>query len=241
MTNYLKRFIPNYSTITYPLRRLTQEDVKYEWNQECENAFQSLKTSLSEDSCISYFDESKETLIYCDASPVGISAILLQRTKNKNDTKVIAYSSRSLTSTEMRYSQIERETLAVTYACGKNHLYLLGRSFILYNDNKALTNILNNPKSVPPPRIERMLLRIQGYTFTTEYVKSGDNVADYLSRHPTSITSNLKYIENHVNFISTYASLRAITLDDIKLATKTDPFLQKLTDITVNNTWHMLE
>ena len=241
MTNYLKRFIPNYSTITYPLRRLTQKDVKYEWNQECENAFQSLKTSLSEDSCISYFDESKETLIYCDASPVGISAILLQRTKNKNDTKVIAYSSRSLTSTEMRYSQIERETLAVTYACGKNHLYLLGRSFILYNDNKALTNILNNPKSVPPPRIERMLLRIQGYTFTTEYVKSGDNVADYLSRHPTSITSNLKYIENHVNFISTYASLRAITLDDIKLATKTDPFLQKLIDITVNNTWHMLD
>lgn len=86
-----------------------------------------------------------------------------------------------------------------------------------------------------------MLLRIQEYTFTTEYIKSGDNVADYLSRHPTSNVKNLKYIENHVNFVSAYASLRAITLDDIKLATQTDPFLQKLIDITISNTWHRLD
>ena len=241
MTNYLKRFIPNYSTITYPLRRLTQKEIDFEWNQECENAFQNLKTSLSEKSCIAYFDEQKETLIYCDASPVGISAILLQRTKGKSDTKVVAYSSRSLTNTEMRYSQIERETLAVTYACEKNHLYLFGRNFVLYNDNKALTNILNNPKSTPPPRIERMLLRIQGYTFTTEYVRSGENVADYLSRHPTSDLSHLQYIENHINFISTFASPQAITLEHIKIATKADPFLQKLTEIMNKNTWYMLD
>ncbi|XP_057305434.1 uncharacterized protein LOC130642365 [Hydractinia symbiolongicarpus] len=88
---------------------LTQKDAKYEWSPECETAFQTPKTLPSEDSCISYFDENKETLIYCDASPVGISAFLLQRTKGKADTKVVGYSSRSLNKTEMRYSQIERK------------------------------------------------------------------------------------------------------------------------------------
>ena len=84
----------------------------------------------------------------------------------------------------MRYSQIERECLAVTYACERNRLYLHGKQFTIVNDNKALINILNNPKSKPPLRIERMLLRLQGYNFQTKYVQSAKNISDFLSRHP---------------------------------------------------------
>ena len=88
--------------------------------------------------------------------------------------------------------------------------------------------MLNNPKITPPPRIERMLLRIQGYTFDINFVPSSENIADYLSRHPRSEKSSSKYIEEHINFITSYARPSAITLDEIKIATKVDPFLQKL-------------
>ena len=58
----------------------------------------------------------------------------------------------------MNYSKIERECLATTYACEKNNLYLFRKYFTLYSDNKALVNILNNSKSTPPQRIERIQL-----------------------------------------------------------------------------------
>ena len=91
LANYLKRFIPDYSSLTHPLRELTKKDKPFEWSEQCENSFQAIKTALTETSCVTYFDEKKETLVFCDASTVGISSILLQKTKGKHDTKVIAY------------------------------------------------------------------------------------------------------------------------------------------------------
>ena len=120
MTNYLKRFIPAYSSITYPLRKLTKQDSQFIWDKHCENAFQQLKSSLTSSSCISYYDEKSDLFLYCDASPVGISSILLQKTPGKHDMNVIAYCSRALNEVEQRYSQIERECLSVEYACVRN-------------------------------------------------------------------------------------------------------------------------
>ena len=111
---------------------------------------------------LSYFDECKETCIYTDASPFGILAILLQKSTD-DDYKVISYSSRALTETEQRYSQLERECLSIVYGCEKNRLYLLGRHFDIYNNHKALFHLINNPKSQIPLRIERMTLRLQHF------------------------------------------------------------------------------
>ena len=110
-----------------------------------------MKNILTSDSCIQYFDEKKLVILYCDASPVGISAGLLQQIDGK-DPNVIAYSSRSLSENEKRYSQIKRELLIITYACERNRLYLFGGSFTIFCDSKALVHILNNPNSKLPPR-----------------------------------------------------------------------------------------
>ena len=107
-----------------------------------------------------YFDEKKHTVIYCDASPVGLSSISLQKGENDN-AHVISYSSRSLTTTEQKYSQIERECLSLVYAWKKHHVYVFGRKFKMYCDNKALVNLLKRPSSKLPLRIERMLLQLQ--------------------------------------------------------------------------------
>ena len=65
--------------------------------------------ALSEAPVMSYFDTNKETFVTVDASPVGVSAILSQATKNSDNYKVVAYASRGLSDTEKRYSQTEKE------------------------------------------------------------------------------------------------------------------------------------
>ena len=97
MVNYLKRFIPVFSTLTYLLRQLTH------WTDACEKSFNILNNMLTDAAINTYFDEQKETILYCDASLFGISSILLQN-DNKGHLQVISYSSRSLNTTEQYYN-----------------------------------------------------------------------------------------------------------------------------------------
>ena len=239
--NYLKRFIPDYSTITHPLRQLTKKDAVFKWCDKCEKAFQTIITSLSEKSCVSYFSENKETFIYCDASPVGISAILLQQTPGKKDLQVINYSSRSLTETESRYSQIERECLSMVYACERNRIYVLGRKFTLFNDQKALINLLNNANAKVPLRIERMFLRLQGYAFTAKHITSEQNISDYISRHPKIVNTNeINYIESYVNMVTEFSTPKAFCIKDIATETNKDNELSILKKFIRENNWYTL-
>ena len=82
MVNYLKRFIPVFSTLTYLLRQLTHKHTKFIWTDACEKSFNILNNMLTDAAINTYFDEQKETILYCDASPFGLSSILLQ-----NDNK----------------------------------------------------------------------------------------------------------------------------------------------------------
>ena len=77
MINYLKRFIPDFSKLTYPTRKLTHQDIKFEWSDDCEKSFQTLNNYLTEKAVNTYFYEKKNTVIYCKASPVESSSILL--------------------------------------------------------------------------------------------------------------------------------------------------------------------
>lgn len=243
LANYLKAFIPDYSTITYPLRSLLKNDTDYKWSNECEEAFTKLKAAISSDTCITYFDNRKDTFLFTDASPYGISAIVLQKSPSEKDAKIVSFSSRALTKTEMNYAQIERECLALVYGCERNRLYLLGRQFTAYNDHKALVNILNNPKSTIPLRIERLSLRLQGYQFLLKHVKSEDNISDYPSRHPHDMAEDTvtETTEEYVNQLAEYACPNALTLDNIRQATKADKLCQEVIKLVQNRNWYTIE
>ena len=226
----MKRFINDFSTLTDPLRELLKEGVPYIWITKQEKAFEKLKLELCIDTCISYFANRKETILYTDASPVGLSAILIQKMPDQTDEKIVAYSSRALTETEKNYSQIERECLAIVYWCEKNRLYLLGREFTIYGDHKAVINILNNPKSVVPLRIERLTLRLQRYSFKIVHIKGEKNISNYPSRHPKAETRpNTNSLEDPVNFTIYYACPNVLILLDIKTETLHDKTMQMLT------------
>ena len=103
----------------------------------------------------------------------------------------MAYVSRSLTSVEQKYSQTEKEALAIVWAIERLHIYLYGGHFTLVTDCKPLQWIFKNPKSKPPARIERWSLRLQEYSFSVKHIQGSENPSDYLSRHP--VRKQLKY------------------------------------------------
>lgn len=90
-----------------------------------------------------------------DASPVGVGALLVQ------EGKIVNYASKALNDVEMRYTQIERESLAILYAIEKFNLYVLGKGFTVHSDHQPLQRLFNKPRSKPTARIERWLLRLQ--------------------------------------------------------------------------------
>ena len=155
MSNYCSQFIPDYATLTAPLRELTKKNATIKWSEECQAAYDTLKFILTNSPVVSYFDVNKESIVLVDASPVGLSAVLAQRVPHSQETKIIAYASHSLTEVETRYSQTEKEALAIVWGVEHFHLYLYGAPFVLYTDHKPLEVIYANPCSKPPARVER--------------------------------------------------------------------------------------
>ena len=145
LTNYVSRFVPNYSDITKPLRDLTKKETQWAWTDEHDIAFQRLKDMLTNTTTMRYFNPNAETEVIVDASPHGVGAILTQRDTDEEENHVVAYASRALTDVETRYSQTEREALAVVWACEHFHLYLLGDHFTVTSDHKPLEGIYKKP------------------------------------------------------------------------------------------------
>ena len=203
MANYSSQYIPNFATITAPLRFLTKNDTPFVWTTVHKNAFDNLKAALTSAPFMAYFDIHKETFVVVDASPVGVSAILSQKSPNVANSKVIAYTSRALSPVETRYSQTEREALAIVWAVEHVHMFLFGHHFTLVTDHKPLEIIYGTTRSKPSARIERWVLRLQPYHFNVIYKPGATNPADYLSRHPASphMSHPDRMAEEYVNFI----------------------------------------
>ena len=229
MGNYISRFIRNFSTMVEPLRELTKSDVEWFWGPPQERALQRLKDAMTSTTVMSYFDPSMQTEVSVDASPVGLGAILAQRKDGTSEPHVVAYASRALTPVERRYSQIEREALAIVWSCERLNLYLLGSEFKPLSDHKPLELIFNHAKSRPPARIERWALRLQPYNFTVVHIAGKTNPADYMSRHPTKMQVHSREesaAEAYINFVTHETTPKTVTLGEISAATLTDTALQ---------------
>ena len=178
MISYVSKFIPNMSEINAPLRDLKTQE--WNWGKDQESAFVKLKSMLTSNTILQYYDVTKPVLISVDASMRGLGAAMIQ------ENKVVAYASRSLTPTQQRYAQIEKEALAVVFGCSKFHKYIYGKPDVkIESDHKPLENILKKPIHNAPMRIQRMLLKLQPYSFSLVYTKGKDiGLADCLSRFP---------------------------------------------------------
>ena len=188
-----------------------------------------------------YFNPSFRTELIVDASPIGLGAILRQVTTHRG-TNIIAYASHSLTDCESRYSQTEREALAVVWGIEHFHLYLYGSSFQVITDHKPLETIFNNPTCKATARLERLQLRLQPYKTKIIYKPGADNPADYMSRHSdpkqSQNPSHLSRLDAYINFVTTNAVPPSVTLQEVKDSIAADETLQSLARVITNQRWH---
>ena len=160
------------------------------WTTQHETAFHAIKEKLGTTALLNYYDPNLKTEVICDGSPVGEGSMLVQYDPKTQEPRVITYNSRSLTDVEKRYGQIERESPpAIQYGCLRNEIYLLGRDFDVITDHKPLVTLYNNPRRPGPFRVERMRLKLQGFSFKVVYRTGKLNPADYTSRHPLPLPS----------------------------------------------------
>ena len=123
-----------------------------------------------------YYNLKEDVTIQCDASQRGLGAALLQ------GGQPVAYTSRALTDTEANYAQIEKELLAIVFACEKFDAYIYGRDCVrVQTDHKPLESIFRKELCTAPKRLQRMLLRLRKYSLDVTYLKGEMLVADTLS------------------------------------------------------------
>ena len=158
------------------------------------------------------------------------SAVLKQTNPAKpTNRKIVALVSRSLSDTEKRYSQIEKEALAIVWACERLYLYIVGHKFTLETKNRALQLIINNPSSNPPARLRRYNLRLAPFNFNIIHRSGLGNMADYLSRYPLPPdNSQLEEKEDYVNTVLPRILPNALTREAVANATNIDDTLQQL-------------
>ena len=171
-----------------------------------------------------------------DASEYGLGATLLQPATDNNGSRnvqwqPVAYSSSSLSPTEQRYAQIEKETLAIVRAFHKFDQLLFGKSDVtVHSDHQPLETIFKHPLASAPRRLQSMILTLQRYTFRVEYRKGSSlHIADTFSRAPLPTTSHKPVRDElvyRVQFVSINPDLSGFydaTLQDIRTAASQDP------------------
>ena len=178
LISYLSKFLPHLSDLTKPLRELTQKEIEWCWGETQENAFRQLKEAVTRTPVLRYYNVKEPVTIQCDASQTGLGAALLQ------NGQPVAYASRTLSSAETRYAQIEKELLAIVFACERFEAYIYGRDVVrVDSDHKPLETIVLKPLHAAPQRLQRMLLRLQKYNLELRYKKGCDMfLADTHSR-----------------------------------------------------------
>ncbi|MEL7307950.1 MAG: reverse transcriptase domain-containing protein, partial [Pseudomonadota bacterium] len=199
MATYFSKFIDHFSDVVNPLlmlkKDLLERGVRRKnpvidfWSQDAEKSFQSVKSKL-QDSILTLPSPDEKLILRTDASNDCIAAVV-----ETVSGQPVSFLSRKLNKTELNYDIVEKEALAIFWGILRSKLFLLGREFKVYSDQKSLKYLFNCDKTTP--KIIRWRLALQPFNFTVEHCSGKNNpVADCLSR------MNAIEIESNIDFSS---------------------------------------
>eukprot|EP00731_Ephydatia_muelleri_P012299 Em0006g1193a len=235
LVNYYARFIPNLSTVLHPLNRLLRQDVSWEWDELCEEAFQLAKQSLASSRVLVHYDPTMPLKLAGDASEYGVGAVLSHVCPDGSE-RPVAFASRTLSSSERNYAQLEKEALSLIFGVRKFHQYLYGRPFTLYTDHKPLTTILGSKAGIPTlaaARLQRWALLLSTYQYTIEYRSTACHAnADGLSRLPLQSTGEEEDVTAATVFNVAQLESLPVTAEQLRAATGCDQILGKVLLLT---------
>ena len=147
MVKYLSKFVPDLSEKAAALNELLHKDDEWVWDVPQQKAYDDVKQSIAHATILAYFDVNKDVTLTCDASQHGLGAACLQ------NGRPVAYASRALTEMETRYAQIEKELLAVVFACIKFKNYICAKQVTVETDHQPLISITKKSLSAAPARL----------------------------------------------------------------------------------------
>ncbi|KAG7610777.1 Ribonuclease H-like superfamily [Arabidopsis suecica] len=140
--SFYRRFIKDFSRIARPLTALLCKEVKFEFTQECHDAFQQIKQALISAPIVQPPDWDLPFEVMCDVSDFAVGTVLGQRKDKK--LHAIYYASRTLDDAQRNYATTEKELLAVVFAFEKFRSYLVGSKVIVHTDDAALKYLIQN-------------------------------------------------------------------------------------------------
>ncbi|KAG7536993.1 Zinc knuckle CX2CX4HX4C [Arabidopsis suecica] len=182
LAGFYRRFVKDFSTLAAPLTEVIKKNVGFKWEQAQEDAFQALKEKLTNAPVLSLPDFIKTFEIECDASGVGIGAVLMQ------DKKPIAYFSEKLGGATLNYPTYDKELYALVRALQTWQHYLWPKEFVIHTDHESLKHLKGQQKL--NKRHARWVEFIETFPYVIKYKKGKDNVAaDALSRRYVLLSS----------------------------------------------------
>ena len=201
LASYYRKFIKGFSQLAKPLTDLTRDKVSWSWGESQESSFRALKVAIATAPILRLPDFERQFIITTDASDVAIGAILEQ--DFGLGLQPIAFSSRKLNSTEIRYSAYERELLGIVWAIGQwKHYFQTNHPIVIQTDHAPLRHLPS--QTAVNSRVWKWLAVLQGYDVDIRHIPGKKNPADSLSRQhvadalvrKTSVTdANASYVQ----------------------------------------------
>lgn len=237
MLSYYSKFLPNLSSLLAPLYQLLGKNARWVWGEAQDTAFANAKQCLLAAGVLVHYDPAKPLKLECDASPHGIGAVLFHTDGKVN--RPIGFRSRTLTTAERNYSQLEREALALVFGVSKFRDYLLNRDFTLVTDHQPLLGLLKAEKPTPAlaaARIQRWALYLGGFRYKLQYWPGKLLLnADTLSRLPLQTPAPPARSEPP-EYVYALASFDdgTVSVEELKELTARDLLLAEVVEYTKN-------
>lgn len=176
----------------HPLHHLLKKGEQWTWTGECENSFEASKQVITKGKLLVFYDMKKPLRLACDSSAYGVGAVVSHLMENGSE-RPIAFASRTLSSSERNYAQVEKEALSLIFGVKKFDNSLYGRTFTLITDHKLSLTIFgpkNGISTLAAARMQRWTLILSGYQYQIVYRPSQEHGnCDSLSR---SVQKNMR-------------------------------------------------
>lgn len=226
LLNYLSPFIKNMASETEILRQLLKKSTDWQWSANHETTFCHLKQLICQVPVLSHFNVHDPIILQSDASKSAVGAVLLQ------NQHPVYYASKTLTDTQQKMAQIEKELYSIVFACIKFHQFIYGQTVTVETDHAPLITLFKKPLVEVPTRLQRMMLKIQLYSLNVVYKKGSHMyIADTLSRAALSETSSDELDDDiivHVNLMIKSLPVSSERLQWLIRGTNEDESLQML-------------
>ena len=171
--NYLSRFLAFLSDLCAPLQSLLKKDTEFVWTLVHQHAFDQIKLHVSNYVKLQFYNADKQLYIEVDPSKKGRGVVMLQKDNiMKDDSKSeiptnlrpISYASKTLSTTESNYSNIEHELLGLLFAMTHFKHFKYSRLVHVITDHKPLVSLFRKSLVDSSPRLTRMLIQLLDYT-----------------------------------------------------------------------------